>query len=73
MFLYVTFLKENINERIEFLKVQSNVIANQSDSYINTLQANEYSNNYVNTLIKKYSLSIDSRIMILDSYGYIIV
>lgn len=73
MFLYVTFLGKNINERIEFLKVQSNVIANQSDSYINTLQVNEYSNNYVNTLIKKYSISIDSRIMILDSYGYIIV
>ena len=73
MFLYVTFLKKNTNEHIQFLKVQSNIIANQSDSYINSLKANEYSNDYVNTLIKKYSISINSRIMILDAYGYIIV
>jgi signal transduction histidine kinase len=73
MFLYATFLKRNVNEHIQFLKVQSNIIANQSDSYIRTLEGNEYSNDYVNTIIKKYSLSINSRIMILSNKGNILV
>ncbi|MEA1975843.1 MAG: ATP-binding protein [Bacillota bacterium] len=73
MFLYVTFLKTNLNEHIQFLKVQSNIITNQSDAYINTLEGNKYSNDYVNTIIKKYSLSIDSRIMIVGKTGKILV
>lgn len=74
IFLYSTFLQNNLNDNINFLKVQSTIIANQTKSYIKNLENNnKYSKEYIDSLIKKYSLDIDSRIMVLNKSGDVII
>src|SRR6056297_2803437 len=71
--MYSTFLTNNINDHNQLIDVQSNIIANQADSFINSIDKNQYASDYVHSLITKYSINIDSRIMILNSEGNVLL
>jgi len=63
----------NMKDHNQLLKVQSNIIANQADSFINSIDKNQYSSNYVHSLITKYSINVDSRILILNKSGDVLL
>lgn len=62
-----------MNDHNQLIKVQSNIIANQADSFINSIDKNQYSSDYVHSLITKYSINIDSRILMLDKNGNVLL
>lgn len=71
--MYSTFLTNNMSDHNQLINVQSNIIANQADSFINSIDKNQYASDYVHSLITKYSITIDSRIMILNSRGDVLL
>ncbi|HKL43469.1 MAG TPA: HAMP domain-containing sensor histidine kinase [Clostridia bacterium] len=71
--MYSTFLTNNINDHNQLIDVQSNIIANQADSFINAIDKNQYASDYVHSLITKYSINIDSRILILNTEGNVLL
>src|SRR6056297_3462471 len=71
--MYSTFLTNNINDHNQLIDVQSNIIANQADSFINSIDKNQYASDYVHSLITKYSINIDSRILILNTEGNVLL
>lgn len=71
--MYSTFLTNNMNDHNQLINVQSNIIANQADSFINSIDKNQYASDYVHSLITKYSINIDSRILILNTEGNVLL
>lgn len=73
IFLYTTFLNSSINDHSQLINVQANIISNQADSFINTINENQFSNEYLQSLITKYSMNINSRILILNESGQVLL
>jgi len=71
--MYSSFLTNNMNDHNQLINVQSNIIANQADSFINSIDKNQYASDYVHSLITKYSINIDSRILILNQNGNVLL
>jgi len=62
-----------MNDHNQLIEVQSNIISNQADSFINSIDKNQYASDYVHSLITKYSININSRILMLNRNGNVLL
>lgn len=66
IFLYHSFLNNKIEETKVNLKTQGSIISSQINQVLPYYQSNEYSEDYIDDVLKEYSLEIGSRILVVN-------